>query len=184
MQTSGGRARDDRGAPAVDATDVGHDVAGRVAAFLDAHHVLSLATCGPCGPHAANVFYARDNFTLFWVSDPSSRHSIELDADPRVAATIAVDHRDFVTVCGLQIAGIATRMTDSSDAGQARALLEARYPLLKQLSEAQVSLREDYANAAYYRLEPSRIVLIDNRRGFGHKDTLDLHALKLERRRS
>jgi hypothetical protein len=26
----------------------------------------------------------------------------------------------------------------------------------------------------FYRLEPTRMVLIDNSRGFGHKDTLDL----------
>jgi hypothetical protein len=39
--------------------------------------VMSLATSGESGPHAANVLYVRDDFALLWVSDPISRHSRE-----------------------------------------------------------------------------------------------------------
>ena len=83
------------------------ELADRIAAFLDAHHVMSLATLGPDGPHAANLFYARDGFTLFWVSDPASRHSVEVGADTRVAATIARDYSDYATIQGLQASGRA-----------------------------------------------------------------------------
>ena len=82
-----------------------NDLADRIAEFLDAHHVMSLATCGPHGPHAANVFYARDGFSLLWVSDPQSRHSRNIEINPQVSATIAPDYRDFAEIRGVQIFG-------------------------------------------------------------------------------
>jgi hypothetical protein len=154
--------------------DVADELAERIAAFLDAHHVMSLATLGPDGPHGANLFYARDGFTLFWVSDPTSRHSVELEADARVAATIARDYSDYATIEGLQASGRARRLVDDAELAWARQILEARYPFLEQLLDGDV--RDSYARAQVYRLDVGRFVLIDNTRGFGHKDVLDLGA--------
>lgn len=148
------------------------EVAERIATFLDEHHVMSLATAGVHGPHAANLFYARDGFALFWVSDPASRHSLELAADGRVAATIARDLSDFAPIRGLQLAGHACRIGDERERAQARAILEARYAFLRQPADA--GLRDSYARAEIFRLDITRCVLIDNTRGFGHKEVLEL----------
>lgn len=148
------------------------ELAERIAAFLDAHHVMSLATCGADGPHAANLFYAREGFALFWVSDRASRHSGELEAEPRVAATIARDYSDYATLRGLQASGRAHRVVDESERTRARKILEARFPFLAKLTGPDV--RDSYARAQIYRLDVVRFVLIDNARGFGHKDVLDL----------
>jgi uncharacterized protein YhbP (UPF0306 family) len=149
------------------------ETAARIAAFLDAHHVMSLATCGGDGPHAANVFYARDGFALLWLSDPASRHSIELESEPRVAATVAPDYLDFAEIRGVQMHGRATRL--DGDAGRAaRKLLEARYAFLRKMSLLPQALVSAYARISFYRLEPQRLVLIDNTRGFGHKETLEV----------
>ncbi len=148
------------------------DLAGRIAAFLDTHHVMSLATLGSHGPHAASLFYARDGLTLFWVSDPASRHSVELAADARVAATIARDYADYATIQGLQISGRARALVADAERAGARKILETRYPFLRQLLDADV--RDRYARAQIYRLDVARFVLIDNTRGFGHKDVLEL----------
>lgn len=150
------------------------ETATRIAAFLDAHHVVSLATCGPDGPHAATVFYVRDGLALLWVSDPNSRHSAELAADARVAATVAPDYFEFYDILGVQISGRAHAITDASERANAELMLQARYPSLKRMSEGLPTLREAYERAKFYRLEPTRLVLIDNSRGFGHKDTLEL----------
>jgi uncharacterized protein YhbP (UPF0306 family) len=157
---------------ATDHRTVAEDQAERIAAFLDAHHVMSLATCGPNGPHAANLFYARDGFALLWVSDRASRHSAELEADGRVAATIARDYADYAAIRGLQARGRARRLDGEEERARAEGILEARYPFLKQLADADV--RDSYARAQIYRLDVVRFVLIDNARGFGHKDVLDL----------
>ena len=150
------------------------ETATRIAAFLDAHHVVSLATCGPDGPHAATVFYVRDGLALLWVSDPNSRHSAELAANARVAATVAPDYFEFDDILGVQISGLAHAIADASERANAELMLQARYPSLKRTSEGSPALLEAYERAEFYRLEPTRLVLIDNSRGFGHKDTLEL----------
>ena len=150
------------------------DSADRIAAFLDTHHVASLATCGPEGAHAANVFYVRDGFALLWVSDPKSRHSANLEIDGRVAATVAPDYFDIDDIRGVQISGRANTIVDSAHRSNARLLLEARYPGVRQMLHESSALREAYSRMEFYRLEPSRVVLIDNSRGFGHKDVLEL----------
>ena len=150
--------------------------AARVAAFLDAHHVASLATCGAHGPHAANVFYVREEFALLWVSDPRSRHSLDLKAEPRIAATVAPDCFDMDDVRGVQIFGHAQVITNESQRVRARLLLEARYPCVERLSQGASGMKEPWANMEFYRLEAMRIVLIDNSRGFAHKETLEIEA--------
>jgi uncharacterized protein len=149
------------------------DLRNRISAFLDVHHVLSLATCGPHGPHGANLFYARDGLSLVWVSDGDAQHSREIAADPRVAATIAPDYADFALVRGLQITGLARRIEAQVERTRHYDQLEARYSFLRR-SEQTAQLREAYGAASIYLLEPARIVFIDNTRGFGHKETLAL----------
>jgi uncharacterized protein len=157
------------------ATLMSGDTAARIAAFLDAHHVMSLATCAAHGPHAANLLYARDGFALLWVSDPQTRHSADLEADSHAAATVAPDYRDFDEICGMQISGHAQRIDHTSERQLARALLEARYPSLQRLAD-RPPIKHAYDSAAFYRLVPRRMLIIDNKRGFGHKDALEFDA--------
>lgn len=149
------------------------ELRGRIEAFLAAHHVMSLATIGREGPHAASLFYAYDGLVLIWISDPASRHSRDVDAEPRVAATIAADYSHFAQIRGLQIWGIARRV-EQNERERCLTMLEARYVFLKRSAEGPEKMHNAYAQSAIYRLDPKRLVLIDNTRGFGHKETLDL----------
>jgi uncharacterized protein len=146
----------------------------RVAEFLDAHHVMSLATVGEDGPHAANLFYARDGCALIWISDPASRHSRHIEERADVAATIARDCCDFTDVQGLQVRGSASRI-GPRESNRARASLGARYPFLQRLSEG--TLRDAYERAQLYRLEPAWMVFIENQSGFGSKTVFGSEAL-------
>jgi uncharacterized protein YhbP (UPF0306 family) len=149
------------------------DLAARIESFLDAHHVMTLATVGDAGAHAASLMYARAGFTLQWTSDPQSRHSQYLERDARVTATVAPDYADFRVIRGLQIAGRARRL-DGRAAEDARAALVARYAFLAELASGPPKLRAAFEKAAFYAVVPERITLIDNARGFGHKETLAL----------
>ena len=151
-----------------------NDLTDRFAAFLDAHHVFSLATAGLQGPHATNLLYARDGLALLWVSDPSSRHSIELEGNEQVAATIAADYAEYSQIQGLQICGRAHRIIEMTERTRARVLLETRYSFLKRSAEGSSAVRAIYAQSQIYRLDPVRMILIDNSLGFGHKDILEL----------
>ena len=148
------------------------DLAGRIAAFLDTHHVMSLATHGPDGPHAANLFYVRDGLALVWISESDTRHSRDIAVDQRVAATVAPDYTDFTEIRGVQVFGTARQIVADDERRRHLALLEARYPFLLRLKSGPAKLQEGYARAFPYRLQPNRMVLIDNSKGFGHKETL------------
>ena len=137
---------------------------------------MSLATCGVAGAHATNLFYACDGLALVWVSDPDTQHSREIEVEPRVAATVAPDYSDFVAIRGVQIAGTARRILAADERTRYVAHLEARYPFLRQLAAGPLKLRQALARTAVYRLQPARIVLIDNTKGFGHKETLEISA--------
>ena len=150
-----------------------NDLAPHIEQFLDAHHVMTLATVGDVGAHAASLMYARSGFTLFWTSDPQSRHSQHLERDARVTATVAPDYADFRVIRGLQITGRARRL-DGREAEEARAALVARYAFLAELASGPPKLRAAFETAAFYAVVPERITLIDNARGFGHKETLTL----------
>ena len=153
--------------------DAADDLAARIEAFLDAHHVMTLATVGDAGAHAASLMYARKGFTLNWTSDPQSRHSLHVEREARVTATIAPDYADFRVIRGLQIAGHARRL-EGVEVEAARAALVGRYAFLAEFASGPPALRAAFEKAAFYALAPERITLIDNARGFGHKETLTL----------
>jgi uncharacterized protein YhbP (UPF0306 family) len=149
------------------------ELRGQIEAFLAAHHVISLATIGPEGPHAASLFYAYDGFALAWISDPASRHSRDIDAEPRVAATIAADYTNFAEIRGLQVWGVARRV-EQDERARYLTLLELRYDFLKRPAEGPKKMHDAYARSSIYCLNPKRMVLIDNTKRFGHKEALEL----------
>jgi uncharacterized protein len=152
------------------------DLERQIGIFLAGHHVMSLATVGSSGPHATSLFYACDGLALIWVSKLDTQHSREIEADPRVAATVAPDYSDFANIRGVQISGKARRILAPDDRIRHLAELEARYPFLGQLAAGPLKLRQAYARTAVYRLQPARVVLIDNTKGFGHRDALELSS--------
>ena len=148
----------------------------RIAEFLAAHHVVTLATCEGGAVHAASLMYALDGFSLIWMSDPKSRHSQEIERNPRVAATIAPDYTDFAAIRGLRIAGTAVRLTSAGDILHGTALMLGRYSFLRELVTGPESLRRAFNQSGFYRLQPETVTLIDNTVTFGHKETLTISA--------
>ena len=145
-----------------------------IEAFLAAHHTVSLATVDDQGaPHAANVLYALDGLALYWMSDADTRHSRHIEARRRVTATIAPDYADFRLIRGLQIFGTARRLAGAKSLATARRMV-SRYGFLATLANGPAALRAAFEKAGFYCLEPERITLIDNTKGFGHKETLEL----------
>ncbi|MEZ4770708.1 MAG: pyridoxamine 5'-phosphate oxidase family protein [Caldilineales bacterium] len=147
----------------------------RLRTFLAQHTTMTLATVGPDGaPQAAAVFYAADEqLNLFFLSSPTSRHSRNVQQDPRVAATIHDDGQAWQQICGLQIEG---RIQPVEGAGllHAARVFAARFDFLRgplaDPDDAPADLRGPLASNRFYVLRPVWIRLIDNRLGFGHKE--------------
>ena len=155
----------------------GTDLRTRIRAFLDARHVLTLATAGEDGPWAAAVFYAAGPaLELYFISDPDTRHARHLVARAAVAATVQEANAPWTQVQGLQIEGVAGAL-EPPGRREAEAIYLARFPELGTLvarpagaTAAAVAAR--FAASTFYVIRPRRIRLIDNTRGFGHREEL------------
>lgn len=143
-----------------------------VAAQLARHHVMTLATVGPDGPWASAVFYAHDGASLYFLSAPSTRHARNIAHDARCAATIQHDVADWAAVLGLQIEG-RTQALDGQAAHDAHAIYGRKFPLVADLGRAPLAIAEAFARIRWYRLDAARVHLIDNRRGFGHRESFE-----------
>lgn len=138
---------------------------------------LTLATCGPDGPWAATVFFACDAaWNLYFVSDPRTRHGRDLVATGRAAGSLHADCDDWMDIRGLQLEGAVSILAgDARDVALACYL--AKFPRIRSLYERPRDARESLIaerlrQATLFRLQPERIRLIDNRRGFGFKAEL------------
>jgi uncharacterized protein len=136
--------------------------------------VVSLATVAGGAAHAASVMFAFEDFSLYWTSDPGTRHSLAIEENPCVAATVAPDYSDFRLIRGLQITGRARHLNAADEAAHARELLRRRFPFLREVDALPAALRAALDKTAYYRLDPDAITWIDNTKGFGNRRTLQI----------
>lgn len=146
------------------------DAAARALAYLRDHHVMTLATHGPEGLWAAAVFYAGDGFDLTFLSAGHTRHAQNIAASPQVAATIQEDYADWQAIQGIQLEGTARLL-----AGQEREEAIIRYAAKFRFLSQPISVVEAaLARVNWYCLSPERLYFVDNSRGFGHRDEIDL----------
>jgi uncharacterized protein YhbP (UPF0306 family) len=148
----------------------------REALTLLAHcRTASLATVDADGnPHAANIQFAYDDdLNLYYVSSPDAAHSrhIALASNPAVAVTV-YDHHDSepALIHGLQLHAHATAVTDAVERGRVLTLYTARFPFIT--TDPKLAAAVERQN--FYKLTPTWLRLIDNRRGFGWKAEMQL----------
>lgn len=144
-----------------------------IADYLAGHHVMTLATQGADGPWAAAVFYASDGDRLLFVSPPTSRHCRNLAQDPRCSATIHENYDDWRQIKGIQLEGYVTE-PQGEEQSHARRLYAQRFPIVGHLADAPAALVSALARVRWYVLLPKRLYFIDNSRGFGHREQIDL----------
>lgn len=144
--------------------------AERALAYLETHHVMTLATNGPLGLWAAAVFYASEGFDLTFLSASHTRHAQNITASPRVAATIQEDYADWAAIKGIQLEG-TVRMLVDKEREAAIALYAKKYSFLNHpISVVETAL----LRVNWYCLSPDKLYFVDNSRGFGHRDEIDL----------
>ena len=142
--------------------------------YLQSHHVMTLATQGPSGIWAAAVFYVNKEFTLYFLSSPSSRHSQNLEASGRVAVTIQEDTDDWRAIQGIQLEGRAERVS-GDELAWALVRYGQKFPLIGNLAGAPVEIVKAMSRIAWYKITPERLFFVDNSQGFGHRDEVPLH---------
>lgn len=145
-----------------------------ITSFLASCRTASLATLDAAvGPHAANVQYVSDDeWRLYWVSNPASRHSLDLVVDPRAAVTI-YDHDDHPEhIHGLQLRGHCSVIVDKAAWDDAWELYTAKFAFIRSMPSLEQAVRQQ----RFYCFTPTWVRWIDNRRGFGWKVERELAA--------
>jgi len=152
------------------------DAREHILAYIASHHVLTLATEHNHVPWAASLFYANDGLTLYFVSDPETRHAQNIAANPHVAATIHEDYDDWRSIQGVQLEGACREITDPIESARARVVYASKFPFIADLLRAPRELGAAFARARWYKIEPTWARFTDNTRGFGWKEVLSLRA--------
>lgn len=144
----------------------------KITQLLDSCNVMSIATYANNCPWASSVFFVADeSYSLYFVSADSSRHSQNISANSKVAATVKKDHNDWLRIRGLQIEG---RVSISPDRERLLLLYRNKFPRLAQLidhaaSDQEKLIRDRLKSSNFYQLKPVNIRLIDNSVGFGSR---------------
>ena len=147
--------------------------------YLKAHNVMTIASCHENIPWAAAVFYASDGFDLYFLSNPKSRHGSNMSANRQVSAAIHEDYRNWREIRGIQLEGRAERLTSLKQQGQFWKVYESKFPFVKEFfqpSSVRSMLSAKVTGIRLYRIVPSEVYYIDNSKGFGHRERLELGA--------
>lgn len=166
------------------------DLKETVLSYLKEHNTMTIATSRSETPWAAAVFYANDGFTLYFLSDPDSRHSKELAENSSVAVTVYEDYHDWRMIKGIQLAGQAEMVTSDKEMTQAAKAYVEKYPftaaylklmstpfprlagaLDKLLSRFPFvpGLPTKFAHR-FYKIVPAKVRFINNEKGFSHQE--------------
>jgi uncharacterized protein YhbP (UPF0306 family) len=140
--------------------------------FLDGQSTLALATAGDKDgrPQVAPLFFVcDDDFNLYWISDPDSRHSANIAGWNDVAAAIYAHTWEWTGIKGVQIEGDAWAVTDDdNERAHALALYQAKFPFVND------KFADVIAGSVIYVLRPRWIRWLDNERRFGYKQEFTL----------
>lgn len=161
--------------------------------YLKEHYTMSVATAKVETPWAAAVFYANDGFTLYFLSDPESRHSKDIAENPLVAVSVNEDYHDWRKIKGIQMEGKAELVAEQEIAKAVTAYVEkysftATYLRLMTFSFPRIAGYLDRLlsrfpfmpglpatfTAKFYKITPTRVRFIDNEKGFGHHEEFTL----------
>lgn len=136
-----------------------------VTAFLGEHTTLALATRGDSGTAAAALFYAEDTgLNLYFLSEPTSEHIVNVSACPEVSLVIAADCQDWQQLRGVQIKGRCI-VLEEEERARAEGVYLKKFPFVGE----NPMLRRRVGISGIYGVRPRWIRLTDNRRGFSDK---------------
>lgn len=144
------------------------NVRQRVEEILQQGYLMSLGTVDMHGVWVSDVIFVYDaDFTIYWKSDPKTRHSKAIMKNRKVAATISIRNKSGKDNSGIQIVGYARKIEGDRYDIAVKHVAKRGHAKPKETDDV---LQGD----SWYVLKPTRIQLID-KKYFGYdKWVLDL----------
>lgn len=128
----------------------------KIAAFIQKHHVFTLATCRRDQPYSTPRFYLYrpERPAFIFLSDPKTRHVQELLQNRRVSGGIHLETEVVEQIQGLQFTGTVAELAGTSE----REAYYARFPQARNIP------------TAFWELRPDFMKMTDNTVAFGFKE--------------
>lgn len=138
-----------------------------IAALIASQSTLTLATLDAQGqPLAASLFFVSDTaLNVYWASGAHSRHSLNLARDSRAAITVHKTTWTWAEIAGVQMEGTVAIVPP----GAAWQAIWDRYVLKFPFVE---EFQAEVSRSNFYHFTPAWARLVDNNRGFGHKEEI------------
>ncbi len=144
--------------------------------YLETHNVMTIASCAKDVPWAAAVFYASDGLDLYFFSNPRSRHGVNMAANATVSAAIHEDYSNWREIRGIQLEGRAERLRGLKMKARFWKVYTKFFFVAKFFRSGPLreTVQRKLAGIRLYRIAPRAVWYLDNSRGFGHREMLEL----------
>lgn len=136
--------------------------------YLLTHNTMVLSTYGEDGSWSTPVFYINRGFHLYFLSEPTSKHSCNIRENPLIAASITEDYRDYQKIQGIQLRGHAGLLRNLKETAVILALYLKKYPEVRQIL-TNVNSFKGVLNARWHYIRPEFIKFTDNTCKFGER---------------
>ncbi len=154
------------------------DLKGLTESLLTEQSTLTLATAQGDTPWAAAVYYVNRGFTLYFFSDPASRHIQESLRSGQASGAISVPASTWKEIRGIQASGIISLVPPGLESIQSLRAYLKKYPFTKDFfdssQELNLSAIMNKFKVRLYRFQPSILYYLDNHIRFGFRERVEL----------
>jgi len=156
------------------------DLIARAKNLIFEQSTLTLATARKDIPWAAAVYYVSRGFTLYFFSDPASRHIQESLKSGQVSGAISVPASSWQDIRGIQASGKITLVSSGLESIQVLRAYLKKYPFTKDFFESKEKLNLDAIVSRFkvrlYRFQPSLLYYLDNSIRFGFRECVEISS--------
>jgi hypothetical protein len=146
--------------------------------LLTEQSTLTLATALADKPWAAAVYYVSRGFTLYFFSDPASRHIQESLKSSQASGAISVPASTWKEIRGIQTSGTISLVPPGMESIQSLRAYLKKYPFTKDFfnskQELNLSAIMNRFKVRLYRFQPSVLYYLDNHIRFGFRERVEL----------
>lgn len=139
------------------------EIKKQIADYLKSHNIMTLATVKQDGsPSARTLEYASDGATIYFATFNTSRKVQDFRQNPRVAYTVDEDYKDWMTIQGVKIEGIATILSNPEELAKAGQIFISKFPFVANFPPN--------LDLIFVKVEPIKGYFLDYTKGFTHTD--------------
>jgi len=126
----------------------------KIAEFINQHHLLTLATSKDNVPYCCNAFYVfnKENGSLIFSSDTSTKHAQDFIKNPKVAVSISMETKDFSKKQGVQLLGEIIKLKKGEGLKKASKQYFKTYPYARLMDTYLWEMKLNFAKMTHNRL--------------------------------